>query len=134
MQWVTFARVAICACLLGVWACGDDDVPPTSPTKRDSGGDDYECVDEDGDGFGKYCDEGPDCDDDDPEVTDECRKCARVREGCKCTPGTEPLKCDPPDIKTEGGILVCSEGTRYCRDGSWSDCEIIGDYVFVPNE
>ena len=132
MQWVRFVRLAVCVCFLGVLACGDDEVPPkTTKPSKDAGAE--KCVDNDGDGFGDFCDEGDDCDDDDPEVTDECIRCARVREGCKCEPGTEPLGCDPPDIKADGGILVCSEGTRYCRDGAWSACEVIGDYVFVPN-
>jgi len=133
MQWVTFARLAACVCFLGIWACGDDEAPPTATRPRDAG-DEFECVDEDGDGFGVYCDRGADCDDDDPEVTDDCRRCMRPREGCKCTPGTEPLGCDPPDIETEGGVLVCSEGTRYCRDAKWSACEVIGEYTFVPNK
>jgi hypothetical protein len=133
MQWLRFARLAVCVGLLGVWACGDDEAPPNTTKPTRDAGDEFECVDKDSDGFGTYCDDGNDCDDDDPEVTDECIRCARVREGCKCEPGTEPLGCDPPDKKADGGILVCSEGTRYCRDGSWGICEVIGDYVFVPN-
>jgi hypothetical protein len=101
-------------------------------THRDAG-DEYECVDEDGDGFGLYCDKGSDCDDGDPSVTDECRRCKQPKLNCPCKPGTMPMKCDPPDMHVEGGTLVCSEGTRYCRDGFYSDCEIIGQYVFVPD-
>jgi hypothetical protein len=27
------------------------------------------------------------------------------------------------------GTLVCSEGARYCRDGAYSDCEVLTGYV-----
>jgi hypothetical protein len=131
----TWASLAVVLSLfVGAWSCGDDDAPPKKAVHRDGGGDEYECVDEDGDGFGKYCDKGADCDDSDPNVTDICRRCAQPRLGCPCKAGTEPMQCDPPDMKVEGGTLVCSEGTRYCRDGFYSDCEIIGQYVLVPDK
>jgi hypothetical protein len=129
---VTWARLAICLCMLSAWSCGDDAPPPKLAT-RDAG-DEYVCVDEDGDGYGTYCDKGNDCNDSDPKVTDECRRCKQPKFNCPCKPGTMPLKCDPPNIEVEGGTLVCSEGTRYCRDGLYSDCEIIGEYVLVPNK
>lgn len=133
MQWVTWARLVVCACMLSAGGCGADDAPPTKrPPKDRDAGDEFVCVDKDGDGWGMYCDLGLDCDDDDPEITDECRRCKQPQENCPCTPGTMPVKCDPPDIQVEGGVLVCSEGTRYCRDGRYSDCEIIGQYVFKP--
>lgn len=131
MQWMKLARLAICACVLST-ACGDDDALPPTATRPDSG-DDFECMDKDGDGFGKYCEKGADCDDDDANVTDICRRCARVNEGCPCMPGTEPRSCDPPDVEVDGGILVCNDGTRYCRDGFWDACEVIGGYTFVEN-
>jgi hypothetical protein len=123
----------MCLCVLSVFACGDDAGPAPSKPRRDAGEDEYTCVDEDGDGFGKYCDKGADCDDTDPNVTDLCRRCAQPKLDCPCKTGTMPLECDPPDMHVQGGTLVCSEGTRYCRAGFWSDCEIIGDYVFVAN-
>lgn len=129
---VTWARLALCCCLLCAWGCGDDEPPPKPAPRRDAG--EQKCVDEDGDGFGEYCDLGLDCDDEDPNVTDECRTCGTPKVNCPCKPGTTPAKCDPPDIHVEGGTLVCSEGTRYCRDGRYSDCEIIGQYVLVPDK
>jgi hypothetical protein len=36
-------------------------------------------------------------------------------------------------MHVDGGILVCAEGSRYCRDSYWSDCETIGEYVFQAN-
>ena len=119
-------------CLLGVFACGDDAAPPKKVSHSDAGNE-FACVDDDGDGFGEYCDKGVDCDDTDPNVTDECRRCKTPKLNCPCKAGTMPMKCDPPDMHVAGGTLVCSEGTRYCRDGFYSDCEIIGQYVFVPD-
>jgi hypothetical protein len=97
------------------------------------------CTDEDGDGFGRYCVAGADCDDSDPMVTDECRRCLTTSEGCPCEPGTKPMYCDPEDVRTtmdgKTGVLVCSEGTRYCRDEVWSGCEILFQYAtFIPDK
>jgi hypothetical protein len=133
MRLVTWARLAVSLSLFCVVSCGDDEAPPKKAVHRDAG-DEYACVDEDGDGFGQYCDRGSDCDDEDPNVTDECRRCRLPTLNCPCKPGTEPTKCNPPDIHVEGGTLVCSEGTRYCRDGFYSDCEVIGQYVLVPDK
>jgi len=114
-------------CLIG---CGGDD----------DGGDDGapSLTTDAGDGFGRYCDEGPDCDDDDSEMTDECVRCAEPNKGCPCEPGTKYMTCDPEDkrIVMDGmsGTLVCSDGARYCRRGLWSDCEILMEYsTFVPD-
>jgi hypothetical protein len=130
---VTWARLAICLCMVTAWSCGDDDTPPKKASYSDAG-DEYACVDADGDGYGVYCVKGADCNDSDPNVTDECRRCRQPKLNCPCKPGTMPMQCDPPDMRVEGGTLVCSEGTRYCRDGLYSDCEIIGQYVLVPDK
>jgi hypothetical protein len=130
---VTWARLAVCLCMFSAWSCGDDAAPPKTTSHRDAG-DEFTCQDEDGDGYGKYCDKGADCDDTDPNITDICRRCRQPTVDCPCKAGTMPMKCTPPDIQVEGGTLVCSEGTRYCRDSLYSDCEIIGQYVLVPNK
>ena len=116
-----------------LWGCGDDGggLPPPSVSSGDASVS-RECEDADGDGFGKNCVLGRDCNDDDPDDTDLCYRCLQANPGCPCEPGTPPMFCTPPTIKVEGGILVCSEGTLYCRDGMWSECEIIGAYTFVP--
>jgi hypothetical protein len=123
------------AALITSAGCGDDSEPPDnfSVDDRDSGVGLRECIDEDDDGFGnQYCEEGRDCDDDDPEVTDECYRCVSPNRNCPCEPGTMAVPCTPDAIQVEGGTLVCAEGTRYCRDGLWSSCEAIGEYTFVP--
>jgi hypothetical protein len=134
MQWARVFGLAVMVAMLGAACGGDGAAPPAKKvTRSDAGSDEFMCVDDDGDGFGLYCELGTDCDDTDPEITDECRRCMSPKEGCTCKPGTAPVKCDPPSIKVAGGTLVCSEGTRYCRDSAWSACEIIGQYTFVAD-
>ena len=128
---------------LGSAGCGggDDDGPTTmAPSGRhDAGNGSRRCVDNDDDGFGDFCEDGDDCDDDDPEVTDECRRCVVPNKSCPCEAGTKPMYCDPEDLHTtqngKTGVLVCSEGTRYCREELWSDCEILFQYAhFVEDK
>lgn len=120
--------------LLSFAACGGDDKPgPSVVTDDDEDAGAEVCIDNDHDGYGRHCGRGSDCNDNDPNITDECRRCAQVNENCPCKPGSPQQRCDPPPQKVDGGQLVCSEGTRYCREGYWSACEIIGDYVFVAD-
>ena len=127
--------------MLSGWGCGGDDGGGTETfaVPSDGGaGARYECDDDDGDGYGMYCDHGRDCDDNDPDVTDLCYRCRENNPGCACEKGTRPEFCDPDDIQTTmngvTGTLVCSEGTRYCREEMWSDCEILLEYAtFIPD-
>jgi len=80
------------------------------------------CIDLDGDGFGSGCGVA-DCDDGDPESTDECIACYDEKEGCLCTPGTAPLFCKPGLVQIGERTVLCNEGARYCRDGVWTECE-----------
>ena len=104
-------------------------VGTVTPDDGEDGGEDL-CIDQDRDGFGRNCDLGRDCDDNNPRITDECRRCLTHSKDCPCKAGTAAEKCTPPTIKVDGGVLVCAEGTRYCRDSYWGDCETIGEYVF----
>jgi hypothetical protein len=123
--------------------CGDD--PPRAPGVGLGDGDDddggsFVCVDRDDDGAGENC-EDYDCDDNDPEITDECRRCREPNRGCPCEPGTEATGCQPEDlgeeVERDGQVLTCTDGARYCReheelDGDylWTDC--VGIYNIVP--
>jgi hypothetical protein len=134
------------AALIG---CGGDDGggSPEEPLELDdagSGSGESRCVDEDDDGFDVGCARGNlrDCDDSDPMITDECRRCAnplKPGEGCPCEPGTEPVtNCDPEDVRETRmgvrGVVICDEGIQWCRDGAWSDCEVLSQYAtFVPD-
>jgi len=129
------ARWMLGLCLMAL-GCGDDSSGTGGSVPIDAGDqtDERECIDDDGDGFGPYCGKGMDCDEDDPMVTDLCYRCAQANEDCPCEPGTEALFCLPPDMKVEGGLIVCTEGARYCRDGAWTDCERIEQYtMFIPD-
>jgi hypothetical protein len=124
---------ALCLAAVGCSASGNRPVANVPYDNDDAGEDEELCIDRDHDGFGRNCDKGKDCDDEDPNVTDECRRCLNVVKDCPCKMGTTALRCTPPTIQVEGGVLVCAEGTRYCRGGYWSDCETIGGYVFQAN-
>jgi hypothetical protein len=135
------------AALLG---CGGDDGagPPDDGLDLEDAGSDTgsrPCIDDDDDGFMVGCARAAsrrDCDDSDPMITDECRRCANPNmpgEGCPCEPGTEPLTvCNPDDVREVRngveGIVVCDDGIQWCRDGAWSACEILAQYAtFVPD-
>lgn len=129
-------RFSVLLCALGLiaiaGACGDDDGLPPPPPPPDAG---YSCIDTDGDGYGIGCLTGDDCDDTNADITSQCRSCLddAVRENCPCEPQMG-LLCVPPRIRVAEGILVCREGTRYCRDGFWTACEPEGEgYVLIPN-
>ena len=90
------------------------------------------CVDEDNDGFGRYCTAGPDCDDRSADVHEGCTRCATPAAACACEPGTEAQSCYL-DVTEQDGQILCHEGTRYCRDGLWSECEGVFSYE-LPEE
>ena len=127
------------ASLLG--CAGDDGGSPGDDLVTDdldAGNGGRQCRDDDGDGYVVGCTSARrDCDDDDPEVTDLCWRCAQPAEGCPCEPGTEFMRCDPKDVRGEHegvvGVWVCDDGQRWCRDGAWTDCEILWQYAtFMP--
>jgi hypothetical protein len=134
-----FVRTLCLVGLIGLIGCsgsgGGGGPDKAVSTSGDAGeGTAHVCVDEDGDGFGMYCRLGLDCDDTDPAVTDECRRCAAPTTGCPCEPGTMPMRCNPHYAKKttmngQTGTLVCSDGARYCRDSVYSDCEILFQYA-----
>jgi len=128
--------VLTCLAMIVLLGCGGDDGGSDDSLSTD--GNDAStsmrmCLDEDGDGFGPRCRDGLDCDDEDPTITDECRRCTSPSKDCPCEPGTESLPCDPKNLQAtfEGktGVWVCSEGRRYCRDAVWTDCEILWAYA-----
>lgn len=130
----SFSRVSVLLWALALAsvlkACGDGGghrpgaLPPV-----DAG---YSCVDVDEDGYGVDCPSGDDCDDNDATITDQCFSCLdnAVQTGCACEPQVG-LQCVPPPIPHADGLLICREGTRYCRDGFWTACEPLGEYVLV---
>lgn len=121
--------------------CGGDDggsPPVLVDPMGDGGADPDRCIDEDGDGAGRRCGTF-DCDDDNPDVTDECTQCTEPSKDCPCDEGVEPLLCEPDNLGEEmevnGQLLQCTQGARYCHEAAgveatwvWTDC--VG--VFTP--
>src|SRR5262245_61367041 len=91
------------------------------------------CIDRDSDGFGESCDAGADCDDHDPAVHRTCVRCATPNVGCPCAQGSVPAQCFLEPTEDDEGVVMCHEGTRYCREGRWSGCESLRTYA-APDE
>lgn len=88
----------------------------------DSGSEDGECQDGDGDGHGLNCPAGVDCDDGDPLHFADCPRClAGPATGCACEAGTTPIECYEGADGT-AGVGICTMGLRSCSDGSWGEC------------
>jgi len=74
------------------------------------------CQDLDGDLHGQGCPAGPDCDESNATITDECTRCIRPEQGCECAPDAPPVACGIG----QGG--ACAVGQRVCEGGRWSEC------------
>ncbi len=85
-------------------------------------------TDNDGDNYGEGCPAGPDCDDNDPSLHDDC--CAAgIYQGCPCDPAVDTeIPCYEGDPSTSG-TLPCMRGVRSCNPASnlWDAC--IGQVV-----
>ncbi|MDD9971945.1 MAG: C-type lectin domain-containing protein, partial [Myxococcales bacterium] len=114
---------------LGCADIGPGDVGGTA--EMDAG---VACVDRDGDGFGINCGRGRDCDDTDASITNDCMACSRPELGCACGASQEPISCFLDDRLMPDGQVMCSEGTRYCKDGYWGRCEDVYSYLISPTE
>lgn len=90
------------------------------------------CVDMDGDGFGFQCRTGDDCDDANEMVHEGCSDCRTAQAGCACDTEAEPRDCRLPYSVDKSGALLCHTGTRYCRDGVWSECEGVVSFSVPP--
>ena len=93
--------------------CGDDAVT---------------CIDSDIDGFGEFCDRGPDCDDTNPTRTIDCVSvpppdCTAdpFLPGCACLPGSS-VRCFPADPALEG-VGGCRGGRARCINRHWNVCD-----------
>lgn len=114
----------------GVVGCAEDKGPVRGPMPQSDAS--YSCIDMDFDGYGVGCLAGEDCDDTNAAISDQCLSCLddAIQEGCECEPQVG-MQCVPPPIPHPEGLLICREGTRYCRDALWTACEPLGDYVLV---
>ncbi len=89
----------------------------------------HTCIDQDGDGFGRGCDLGRDCDDADPDVTTDCWLA-----NCETTPTAPGCACDAAGTVIDCGEMhsviddraLCGYGAQLCDDGQWSGCRLTG--------
>jgi len=90
------------------------------------------CVDKDRDGYGESCTRGPDCNDADPSLFDDCpvspdqavQPCEvnPLQPGCACDLGVPPRECYGADPLTRNRGN-CRSGTMTCDNGLWGECE-----------
>lgn len=107
-------HVTLVALVLGTAAlgCAEPDEPPDLPTMTTHAA---ECLDLDEDGHGANCSLGPDCDDDDPEVTGACEP-----EVIRCTEGA--IRECSVKLPTHDDTSNCFVGVEVCADGEWGPC------------
>lgn len=118
--------------LLLTLACGSDRGATDEPGDALGDGrtvDEPRCLDADGDGFGVDCADGPDCDDADDTVFEDCSACSKPDEGCPCAAGDEPVMCELDPVQVPKETVLCKDGMRYCRDGAWTGCMGVATFV-----
>jgi alpha-tubulin suppressor-like RCC1 family protein len=62
-------------------------------------------------------------------------RCAEPAEGCACAGNQPPVACRPEGAADAGAgaaAAVCLEGTRYCRNGRFGECEQVVSYARNP--
>ncbi len=111
--------------------CQDGFCRPAQSTDGGTDGGD-KCLDEDGDGYGRDCPDGPDCDDTDKSINPAAEeKCSDGKDNdcdgetdesdCGCTPGSKTSCYDGPDESR--GVGICRDGHTICRgDNTWGEC------------
>src|SRR3954463_4837929 len=99
------SRFTACAWILAALTLG----ACTNKTDRNAGGGNTptSCEDSDHDGFGLGCEQGPDCDDHDAKLTNECRTCNRPELGCPCADEGAYESCFLPETNLGEGKLQC---------------------------
>lgn len=88
-----------------------------------------DCIDGDGDTFGVFCPTGPDCDDRDPLVHENCGMPV-VGTGAACDEDpSEVFECFSHPLETDVGGARCMSGTRSCLGGHWTECTFDREYI-----
>jgi len=78
------------------------------------------CIDNDGDYYGKYCGWGDDCDDNNPNFNVYCPDCTKKNyKGCPCL--SAATSCYSKDMKYIG-VGPCKTGLQKCKNGFWEEC------------
>lgn len=89
-------------------------------TPLEESGSTVRCIDDDDDGFGFACPSGNDCDDSDPDVTNECL-CDEPNTGCDCDASGAVATCGTVYSKL-GSQQVCGQGVMTCDGDKWGEC------------
>ncbi len=55
--------------------------------------------------------------------------CTDERPGCACEPGSLPVTCFADPKVSDHDTLTCGRGSMACRDGVWSACESLVEYM-----
>ncbi|MBI2896507.1 MAG: hypothetical protein HYY06_23315, partial [Deltaproteobacteria bacterium] len=111
--------------LLGCGGSGRGDPDGDADADADADADGDDCVDRDGDGAGQGAGcEADDCDDTDPETTDECGDdCGEhpQRRGCPCADGAVTPCYHGPE--GTGNVGTCRAGLQRCEGGVLGECD-----------
>ena len=79
------------------------------------------CIDNDGDGYGKNCPKGIDCDDNNPNFASVCPDCSKQNwEGCPCKAVAANCYSGEPIWLGKG---ICQAGVQLCKTGFWGICK-----------
>ena len=98
-----------------------DTQSPIDVAQKDAGPVLPKCQDKDGDGFGINCDNGVDCDDNNPNFSAVCPDCTKKNyTGCACK--GVAANCYSGEAQWLGKGL-CQAGVQLCKTGFWSDCK-----------
>jgi streptogramin lyase len=104
--------IAIAVSMSGCSGCGND--PGAVPCE---GG-----TDNDGDFYGEGCPSGPDCNDLDPNVHEDCCSFDPQGQDCPCDPAVDDVvPCFDGDDSIANNP-PCEKGMRSCIDGFWGVC------------
>ncbi len=125
VHWFWIAAVSVGT----TFACsqGDHPLEPSSGIVPNA------CVDADHDGYGDNCKPGPDCNDSDPNVGNECFVCAGLPSpGCSCDEPGLRAPCGQVESRVEDQV-VCGLGETVCTDGTWSECVMNNSITLLPN-
>ncbi|MEZ4370683.1 MAG: vWA domain-containing protein [Polyangiaceae bacterium] len=121
---VLLMALGFAATIGSVTACGDDGRPVGSAAGM--GGSGAVCQDVDDDQHGVACAAGPDCNDLDPSVFENCPPCTTAgRQGCVCDAAAEGTRVPCGKVTVViNGIESCGYGESLCSDGQWGECII----------
>ncbi len=128
--WLKSLGVALLSCTMSALSngCTEAGRPGLATTDAGVGLARPLCADQDGDGYGRGCELGPDCDDADTRVTIECRAAT-----CEANPLSEGCPCEGNAVSDCGKVtqyygdhVICGYGAQLCNDGMWTECRLVG--------